>query len=911
MLFAQSSTLTGVVSDSASGKPLAAVTLYLYNADSSKTFNAFSDVNGKYSVIIPQGSYTLEANSLGYRRFKEKVDVFQSTAVFNFSMAVKDRELSKVKVEAEVVPVQMKGDTAEFNAQAYKTNPNASAKDLVGKMPGMQTNGDVKAEGENVQQVLVDGKPFFGQDANTALSTLPATVVDKIQVFDDQSEQSKQSGVDDGTRVKTINIVTKINMRNGEFGRVYAGYGTDNRYSAGGNVNIFRGDQRVSILGQFNNINQQNFGTEDLLGVTGDNSERRGPRWHRGFSVGSDASDFMVNTSNGVTQTLAGGLNYQNVFSPKFEMSGSYFYNRGNSYSLTNTFQNYYLTGDAAQQYNELDSANALNTNHRLTAKLHYKHSDQLSIFMLPAFSMQINEGSRLQTGSTLQEGFMINQLNQLLNTELSALNWSNDLMIRKTFDKKGRMLFLSVEAGQGFTTGVKNLDATSMFNGNNQVILQQADLDNRTLAYEIDVRYSEPLNDKGLGLDLSYELSNDKARFDKYTYDELNAFNRIDSLSNVFNTDWLAHEYGIGLRKFDKGSGFVVRARVEVADLINNQDFPFELSTDKRFISFVPFALYRKSFKDKSNVFVMYRTGTDAPSASQLQNVLDNSNPLQLSIGNTALIRQYEHMLRMRYRKTNPTKGTMIYFALNGTYSDNYLANTTFTAATDTVYNGVQLGQGTQLNSFANLKGYRQYSGFFTYGFPMKLIKSNVNLNLSSSYSDIPALINDIETFTVNQNHQLGIDIASNISEYFDFSIGTETSYNISENSQNSRLNSQYWIQSSNVRVDYITQNGFTFRTSLNHQVYSGLSSSLDNDVLLWNLGIGKQIFENKQGEIQISVFDLLAQNNAISQQFYSSYYQEQTSNVMTRYVMLSFSYNFRVFREAKANDEAVETEE
>jgi hypothetical protein len=305
-----------------------------------------------------------------------------------------------------------------------------------------------------------------------------------------------------------------------------------------------------------------------------------------------------------------------------------------------------------------------------------------------------------------------------------------------------------------------------------------------------------------------------------------------------------------------------------------------------------------------------MYRASTDAPSATQLQQLLDNSNPLQLSIGNSDLIRQYEHMLRARYQRNNLEKSRVMYIAVNGRFSNNYLGRTIFTAIEDTLINNVNVKKGSQLSSFANLKGFKQFDFFFTYGFPVSWLKSNLNFNLSTQFSEIPSLINTQIALTQNQNHQLGFSISSNISENLDFNLSTESSYNLTTNSLNSGQNSNYLIQNSRLKLDWITKGGFTLRTSLNHQVYAGLSSSLDNDLILWNLGIGKQLFKDQRGEIQLSVFDLLGQNNSISQNFYDSYYQEQTSNVLTRYFMLSFTYNFRMFRAEKSAPETPENQ-
>ena len=252
----------GTLKNKDTKEPIVGATVFVVAPDSTLAGGAVSDGQGKFTVSLARGEYTLKINYLGLNPYVEPLRVWRDDYLGTLFLSENTEQLKGIEVQGQALQATVNGDTTSFNAQAFKTTQNANAGDLIEKMPGVQnTNGELKAQGEKVQQVLVDGKQFFGQDPKTALATLPAEVVDKIQIFDDQSEQSKASGVDDGTRIKTINIVTKINMRNGEFGRTYAGAGSDGRYSAGANVNMFRGDRRLSLLGQVNNINQQNFST--------------------------------------------------------------------------------------------------------------------------------------------------------------------------------------------------------------------------------------------------------------------------------------------------------------------------------------------------------------------------------------------------------------------------------------------------------------------------------------------------------------------------------------------------------------------------------------------------------------------------------------------------------------------------
>src|SRR6185436_167842 len=213
-----------------------------------------------------------------YRQFIVLNDSIPNADLGNVLVPKKTTEISGVTVVSKTPPVQQKGDTAQYNASQYKVNPDATTEDLVKKMPGITVDkdGTVTAQGEQVRKITIDGRDFFGDDATAALRNLPSEVVDKIQVFDRLSDQAQFTGFDDGNSVKAINIITKSGIRNGQFGRIYAGIGTNQRYTAGGNTSFFKGDRRISIVANFNNINQQNFASQDLLGVTSSGNNRGG-----------------------------------------------------------------------------------------------------------------------------------------------------------------------------------------------------------------------------------------------------------------------------------------------------------------------------------------------------------------------------------------------------------------------------------------------------------------------------------------------------------------------------------------------------------------------------------------------------------------------------------------------------------
>ena len=918
---AQTYPIGGKLKNAETKEPIVGATIFVLKRDSTITAGAVSDAKGNFTVELNKGEYTIKINYLGLQPYSEPLRVRRDDYLGTIFLFEKATELEGVKVSQQSLQATTQGDTTSFNAKAYKTNQNANAKDLLEKMPGVQDdNGEIKAQGEKVQQVLVDGKQFFGQDPKTALTTLPAEVVDKIQIFDDKSEQSKASGIDDGTRIKTINIVTKINMRNGEFGKVYAGGGTDERYSAGGNINMFRGERRLSVLGQVNNINQQNFSAEDLLGVVGDNSgggrgRGRGgrgpgrsgrPSFLSGFSAGGSASDFQVSSAGGITETVAGGLNYQDKWGEKIDISSSYFYNQGQNEAVNKTYQQYYLI-DNGQEYDEQDSSLSTNVNHKLNAKIVYKVNPKLSFFYIPSATIQLNDGESALLGNTSQEGVVINALNQTFKSDLFALKMSNNLMMRYNGEKRGRSLFVQVKSDIDRTDGDNQLNSVNRNGVITDNIDQVGDLDENTDGIKTSIMFSEPLGDKGIGSFVSYDFSNSQNVQNQQTFSGVIApgVGTFDStLSSRYNNDWNTHQAGIGVRKFNRKGGFVARVKYEIATLDNVQTMPARENVNKSFQNILPFALYRARLANKASWFAMYRTYTTKPQASQLTTTIDNSNALQLSTGNIALSQTYGHWFMSKYNVTNAKKNSIFYAMINGGVAKNYIGQSTFTAISDTLYYGVSIPRGGQLSNPVNLDGQYTANAFVTYGFPLAKLKSNLNMNLNTGITNIPSMINDEEVNTFNHNYGLGFVLSSNISENIDFTISTESNYVVSSNSLNSDLDNQYLVQTSKIKYDWIMPLGITFRTQLQHQEYFGLSDLLNNRVLLWTAGIGKQVFENKRGEVQLSMYDILGQNNNVAQNFYDSYYEETNGNVLTRYVMLSFSYNLRKFRESEPKD-------
>ncbi|HSH64203.1 MAG TPA: contractile injection system protein, VgrG/Pvc8 family, partial [Bacteroidia bacterium] len=219
--FAQNAVVIGMLNDSKDNTPLIGATAILLQTNDSAIYKGnTADMNGKFIIPnVAKGNYIFKASYLGYNDHFMNVKVIGDTLKLpSISLQQSSKLLNDVVVNSKAPTAVQKGDTTQYNANSYKANPDANAEDLITKMPGITSqNGTVQAHGEDVKKVLVDGKPFFGDDVNAVLKNLPADVIDKIQVFDQQSDQSQFTGVNDGNTTKALNIITKPGMKNGTF----------------------------------------------------------------------------------------------------------------------------------------------------------------------------------------------------------------------------------------------------------------------------------------------------------------------------------------------------------------------------------------------------------------------------------------------------------------------------------------------------------------------------------------------------------------------------------------------------------------------------------------------------------------------------------------------------------------------
>jgi hypothetical protein len=914
---AQPLSVQGTVVQSGSGKPLLNANVILLDLpDSAAVRGAVTGRDGSFILDrIRPGSYLLKITYIGYHKVILPLVLDRRPLDFGeIPMRETSIPLGEVEVTGRAPLATLKGDTSEFHAQAYKLNPDATAEDLVRKMPGIVVkDGTVEAQGEEVKEVLVDKKPFFGNDPRAVLRNVPAEMIDRIQVFDKQSEQAQFSGFSDGNETKAINIVTRSAMRNARFGKVYGGYGENEYYRGGFSLNLFNDQQRWTLLGMSNNVNEQNFASEDLLGVmsaSGGGFRGMGGRGRppgggapmRRPGMGGDVSDFLVNTQNGIATTHAFGLNYIDNWGSTVDVAGSYFFNYSDNDAGTSLYRDYVLPEAAGQAYSEDENANTRNMNHRLNMRLDWSIDSVNSILLRPRLSLQQNEGTSFTAAGTTAGGAALNSSATDFASDLTGLQFSNQLLYRRRFQTPGRSFSWEIENEYNRNAGDNTLYSDFVTFGQSpaaDTLDQRADLLRDGWSVESSVRYTEPVSEVAqvmLRHDASYsENTSERQTWDRgllFGDDVLNT-----TLSNVFANQYLTQSASVGVNYEDGPIDLITSVGYQWSTLQNEQRYPREGELDRSFGTLVPFARLRWKISRSKNLNVFYRSRTSPPSVDQLQDVLDNSNPLLLGIGNPMLDQSAMHFAGMRYSSTDVENSSYFFAFAAASTTDDYIGTHSILAARDTTVFGVPLAAGTQISRPENLAGQYAVRGFMTYGRPVEFLRSNLNLNLTGSVTNTPGLINGVENSSLTQTTGIGAVLSSNISPDFDFTLSTDANYSWVDNSIASASSSEYYSQSTRLRFNWIMWAGFVFNTDLAHQHYSGLSSDYNEDYLLWNISLGKKVLPDDRGEIRLTVYDVLGQNSSIQRSVTDIYIEDARSSVIQRYVLLSFIWNLRQF--------------
>lgn len=925
--------VSGKVSDADDGTPLAGAHVsFIHFRDTTRTFHTTTGREGEFSIKVQRGRYALKISFVGYQSLvmegDESVRAVSEINDLGELFMKEGAYLEEVEVSGYRSAARLRGDTLDFDAQAFKVSPDASAEDLVRRMPGITVEGDrVTAQGEDVRRVLVDGREFFGDDPSIALRNLPAEVVERIEVYDRMSDQSELTGFDDGQRSKTINIVTRLDTRSGQFGRLYSGYGGDERYQIGIATNIFMNDSRISIIGMSNNINEQNFSREDIISLSA-GAIRGGRGGGTGGGMGRAAreggspaggtaghvSDFRVSSQYGDNTTHSMGLNYSDTWlNNNLNLTGSYFFNISENITDQFTGREYFIDENDNQYYVEDSESASRNDNHRMNLRMTYNIDDKNSIIFTPRLTLQSNTSDSYLNAMNLLEGNNLLSVSETgYDSDLGGYNYGSSLIYRYRFEKTGRTISTNISANFNNNENLYYLDALSdYFAGEgdpssgeealSDYLNQRSDSETINNTLSTNISYTEPMGESGM-LQVSYNISRAANETDRVTnsWDPVTeSYREFEAeLSNRLSSDYLTQRGALGYLLRGEKFNLTMELGYQHALLTADQEFPYEFDLKRDFQNILPRAMLTYNIERGKSLRFNYRTSTNPPSVTQLQEVVDNSNPVLLSSGNPDLDHSYSHFFMTRYSAVNTEKSTNFMAFLFGNISDDYIGNSTIIARRDTILaNGYLLKKGSQLSRPVNLDGFANIRSNLIYGFPVRAISSNLNLSGGLAWVRTPGLINSQTNMANTYTASGGLILSSNIGPDVDFSLSYNASYNMVENTLQPQLDNNYFQQTSGTRFSFIFLENWVFRSDVSHLIYRGLGDDFNQDYFLWNMNLGRKLFKNNLGEITISVFDLLDQNRNIVRNVSDSFVEDLRTNQLTRFFMLTFTYNLRNF--------------
>ena len=887
-------TLSGNVKETSTGEGLIQASVRLLAArDSSLVGGVVTNDNGRYTIPnVRPGKYIVEASYIGYET------QLRDITVGDRDIRLKPFELKEGSVllkEATVVgvrtPITVKEDTVEFSAESYKTQPNSVVEDLLKRLPGVEvgSDGKITANGKSISKILVDGKEFFADDPSIASKNLPADMLEKIQVVDRKSDLARLTGVDDGEDETVINLSVKKGMKNGWFGNIEGGYGTDEHYKGSFNINRFWNDNQITFLGGANNINEP-------IGMGG------GGRFRR------------FGGQNGLNNSQALGMNFNVGNGEKFRVGGNVFYSHEDRDSRSVTERTNLFADSTSSSYSRRMSRDK-GHNVRGDFRMLWKPDSFNTFEFRPNISLNFNNSNSNDSSSTFAGGRdMGREVTRSLNNADSRGN---------SFELGGRLIFthnFRSRPGRSFSvmlnysmSNLREKENTYSFNRfyllNDSVDLYDQYANNHTWSNTVGGRltWTEPIGRPSSGnfLTLAYRFSYRWNNADKLTYDhpvtfpdgwegmpvvdENLVFNQ--ELSNRFRNDYMNQEIELGYRHVSKKGNFnagvsLVPQRSKSIDLLDhNKDLA------RSVLNYAPFLRYQYKFSKTRSMRINYRGRSSQPSMTQMQPVADMSDPLNITIGNPNLDPSFSHNIGLRFNDYNEDKQRSIMVRLDGSLTQNSIVNkTTYDRET-----------GGRITEYVNVNGVWNARLMNIFSMPMPFCKQlQFNNHIFVNYNNNIGFNNGLR----NRSGSLMVNESMGISwrpEYIELELRPYYSFQTVHNTIQTSANRDVHTYGGTFNAIYTSPFGLVLSSDINYSATSGYATGFDTKTWMWNAAVSYQFLRDRSLSLTLRAYDLLGQCSAVQRNVTANYISDVRSNTLTRYVMASVTYKFNTFGKGK----------
>ncbi|MBA6152950.1 outer membrane beta-barrel protein [Gelidibacter maritimus] len=872
--------------------PLESATIYLETLkDSTLVSYTISDKNGAFVLDnrTYEDSLNLTISYIGFETYT-KVLKIDKTPINLKTIALKSANVLDEIIVRSRAPITVKKDTLEFNVASFKTKRDANVEDLLKELPGVEVDEDgaIKVNGKEVNQIYVNGKPFFGDDPTITTRNLTKELIEKIQITDTKSKAEAFSGEKGDNQNKTINLTIKEENNKGVFGRVAAGAGTDDRFEYAGMINIFDNEQRLSILSGGNNINSSGFSFGEIRKMFGGSRRMSGGRGGGSFSI--DGRSF--GGGQGITTSTTAGVNYADELGEGNDFSGDYFYSGSNSKNATVTERENFLpdsryyTRSASNSVNDTDS-------HRANMAFDIKIDSTLMVNVRPSFSFSKSTNTYdREEASRDENGLLTNQSESASFVETIGKNFSNNFNLTKRFGTGGAFLRVHMNANINATNSDDFLDSETNIYGDvpKDIVRKQfTDGERSSNRLNMGVTYRLPLEAKKWFIDFRYGFNTDKRKDLRSTFD-FDEFSQLyDDFNTELSTDFInknqTHSPNIRLvynsdkMTFRLGSGYTNRI-MENADKLRP-----ELSLKESFDFLDLDANMNYRFSPKSSVNFRYDYANDAPAISQLQPFEDVSNPLNTVTGNPNLKPSTRHGLSFGFNNFDFQKRTGFYMYTRAnltedkvvsktTVDENLVRNTTYTNVDGnySVSIGSSFSKDFRLDSLQTVKVRLGLSGNlgkqvnFNNDVEYAATSTRLNPNLELTY-------NWKNLFEIRPNYRLSI---------------TKTRYDLEDfNDRN------FMSHNLGIRTATFFPKKLEWRNDINYMYNPNVAQGFQKSAWFWNATLAYSVLKDN-GTVTLKVYDLLNQNTNAQRTTTENYIQDSQSTVLEQYFMLSFSWKF-----------------
>lgn len=888
--------VSGRVVDSSKEPMIQASIRLLAAKDSVYVTGTATNDNGRFRLQgVKSGKYILQATYVGYNPTYKNITVgAENLRVGEIVMEESSIMLKETTVIGVKTPIKVMEDTVEYNADTYKTQPNAVVEDLLKRLPGVEVDseGKITANGKEVTKILVDGKEFFSDDPKVASKNLPVNMVDKLQVVDRKSDLARLTGVDDGEDETVINLTVKKGMKNGWFGTIDAGYGTDDRYKMVFNVNRFWNDNQITFLGNFNNINELGF-------ADGGSQFRR------------------FGGSNGINTSQAFGLNFNVGNKEIFRVGGDVMYSHSDRDTRQRTERQYLFTDSTSYMESEKMSRDK-GHNIRASFRLQWNPDSMNTFEFRPRFTVNLNDSWGLESSLTSAGDPLRSPVTQSYNlnkSEGTSYNINGNLIYNhkfksrpgRSFSIQGRYQFRDTQEDE-YTLSLNKFIAIS----DSSDYLQYADNHTWSNMVQGRVTWIEPLGDakKGNFLTFAYRAQYNWNNADKYTYSVpdsivsesskvflrdpngfvfpiLNDLTFDTELSNSFRNEMFTQDIRLGYKKVSKAYNTeiglsLVPTMQKSENLINaNKNIP------ERWVwNFAPFLRYRYKMGKTRSLNLNYMGRSSQPTMAQLQPVADMSDPLNIVIGNPNLDPTFTHNVNVRFQDFNAESQRSIMLMAFMRYSQNsIISKTTFNPET-----------GGRTTEYTNVNGVWNARLMNMISMPLRNKSFSFSNHLFGFYSSTVGYNNN------ERNRSGSFMVGESFSfawrpDFLEFELRPFYNLQLVRNSVQTSANRNVHTYGGMFNATYNAPFGLSINSELSFSGTDGYSQGFDSDQWMWNASIGYSFLKGKAATVSLKVYDLLQQKENIRRNVTANYIDDTEYNSLTRYFMLNVTYKFNTF--------------